>query len=93
MPRLDGAASLNPAQNRELMRTLREVLGVRFFLPAFEWMLRVGAFALRTETELILKSRWVVPTRLQEAGFTFSFPTLHAAVEDIVGTPQQRSGG
>ena len=86
-------AAPNPVQNRELMRTLREVLGVRFFLPAFEWMLRIGAFAIRTETELVLKSRWVIPTRLQEAGFAFSFPTLHAAVEDIVGTQQQRSGG
>jgi uncharacterized protein (TIGR01777 family) len=78
-------ASPNPVDNRELMRTLRRVLGVRVFVPLFEWMLRLGAFAIRTETELLLKSRWVVPTKLLAAGFSFEFPTLEGAVRDITG--------
>ncbi|MFT5905143.1 MAG: hypothetical protein ACI9E1_000736 [Cryomorphaceae bacterium] len=57
--------------NAEMMRRIRERVGVRFGLPASEWMLEVGAFFMRTETELILKSRWVYPERLIEEGFVF----------------------
>lgn len=57
--------------NAEMMKRIRERAGVRFGLPASEWMLEVGAFFMRTETELILKSRWVYPERLMEAGFVF----------------------
>ena len=52
-------------------------------LPANRWMLEVGAFVLRTETELIIKSRRVVPARLIETGFQFRFPELVMAVEDL----------
>ncbi len=78
-------AAPTPLQNREMMRTVRDVLGVRVGLPAFEWMLRLGAIAIGTETELVLKSRWVLPTRLTALGFVFHFPTFRAAVQDIVG--------
>jgi hypothetical protein len=78
-------SSPNPVQNRELMATLRRVLGVRFGIPLFGWMLGLGAFAIRTETELLLKSRWVVPTRLLAAGFEFEFPDLEGALRDILG--------
>ena len=77
-------SSPNPVENRELMATLRRVLGVRFGIPLFGWMLELGAFAIRTEAELLLKSRWVVPTRLLGAGFEFTFPTVEGALRDIL---------
>jgi uncharacterized protein (TIGR01777 family) len=77
-------SSPNPVDNRELMATLRRVLGVRIGIPLFGWMLELGAFAIRTETELLLKSRWVVPSRLLAAGFEFEFPTLEGALRDIL---------
>jgi uncharacterized protein (TIGR01777 family) len=91
-------ASPYPVDNRELMATIRRVLGVRVFVPVFSWMLEVGAFALRTETELLLKSRWVVPKRLLDAGFGFEFPKLEGALRDILGRgagdhPPVESGG
>lgn len=76
-------AAPNPVTNAEMMRTLREVCGVPFELPAPRWMLAVGAFFLRTETELILKSRRVVPTRLLATGFEFRFPNLTCALENL----------
>jgi uncharacterized protein len=77
-------SSPNPVENRELMVTLRRVLGVRLGIPLFGWMLELGAFGIRTETELLLKSRWVVPTRLLAAGFEFEFPTLEGALRNIL---------
>ena len=77
-------SSPNPVDNRELMATLRRVLGVRLGIPLFGWMLGLGAFAIRTETELLLKSRWVVPSRLLAAGFEFEFPTIESALRDIL---------
>jgi uncharacterized protein (TIGR01777 family) len=76
--------SPNPVENRELMATLRRVLGVRFGLPLAGWMVGAGAFAMRTEAELVLKSRWVLPTRLLAAGFEFEFPELEGALVDIL---------
>ena len=86
-------SSPNPVDNRELMATLRRVLGVRVFVPLFSWMLELGAFVLRTETELLLKSRWVIPKRLLDAGFEFEFPTLEGALRDILRRPAEKSGG
>ncbi len=86
-PELDGivnAASPNPVDNRTLMRTIRKVLGIPLGFPAFRWMTELGAIAIRTETELILKSRWVVPERLSEAGFSFEYPQLEGALRQIV---------
>ena len=76
--------SPNPLPNREFMRALREAWGASVGLPASEWMLAIGAFFLRTETELILKSRRVVPGRLLDAGFQFQFPEWPAAARDLV---------
>jgi hypothetical protein len=76
--------SPNPLRNREFMFALREAAGVGFGLPAAAWMLEIGAFMLRTETELILKSRRVVPGQLLQAGFQFRFPEWAAAVRDLV---------
>lgn len=83
---LDGAVNLaapHPVPNEEFMRTLRTAWGIRFGLPASRWMLEIGAFLLRSETELILKSRRVVPARLLETGFEFQFPTWEQAASDL----------
>ena len=76
-------ASPNPLPNAEFMRLLRRAYGASFGLPAREWMLEMGAALMRTETELILKSRRVVPGRLLEHGFTFRFPTWDKAAPDL----------
>ena len=76
-------AAPNPLTNAEFMRVLRAAWGVPFGLPAYEWMLELGAWALQSETELILKSRRVVPTKLLQSGFTFQFPTWAEAAKDL----------
>lgn len=76
-------AAPNPITNREMMRTLRRVYGVPFRLPATRWMLEVGAWLMRTETELIIKSRRAIPRRLLESGFDFRFPTIQGAFENL----------
>ena len=84
---LDGCINItspNPLPNRDFMAALRRALGVPVGLPAADWMLEIGAFVLRTETELILKSRRVVPRRLVDAGFGFQFPDWRSAAADLV---------
>ena len=76
-------ASPNPLPNAEFMRALRKAWGIPFGLPATEWMLELGAFVLRSETELMLKSRRVVPTRLLQSGFSFGFPTWPEAAHEL----------
>lgn len=68
-------ATPNPLPQRDFMRVLREVCGMPVGLPATRWMAELGAWAIRSDTELLLKSRRVVPTRLLDAGFTFHHPT------------------
>jgi hypothetical protein len=84
---MDGCINIaapHPLPNREFMEELRRAAGVRVGLPASRWMLEVGAFFLRTETELILKSRRVVARRLMDSGFDFAFPKWQVAVQDLV---------
>ena len=76
-------AAPGPLPNDDFMRVLREAWGTRIGLPATRWMLEIGAVFLRTETELILKSRRVVPGRLLEAGFEFRFPGWEVAARDL----------
>lgn len=76
--------SPNPLPNAAFMRDLRQAWGTRIGLPAARWMLEMGAIFLRTETELILKSRRVVPGRLLDAGFTFEHPEWPLAARDLV---------
>jgi uncharacterized protein len=86
-PKIGGAMNVSspePLPNREFMRVLRQAWGSRIGLPATEWMLEIGAVFMRTETELVLKSRRVVPSRLLEAGFPFRFPEWAAAAQDLV---------
>jgi uncharacterized protein (TIGR01777 family) len=85
---VDGAVNVaapNPLPNAEFMRALRRAWGTRVGLPAAEWMLEVGARVMRTESELILKSRRVVPGRLLEAGFVFAHPRWDDAALDLCG--------
>lgn len=74
-------ASPEPADNRTVMRLMRESVGARVGLPAWRWMLEPAMWALRTEPELVLKSRWVVPGTLADAGFTFRYPDLRTAID------------
>ena len=76
-------ASPNPLPYADFMRDLREAWGIRFGLPATKWMLEIGALILRTETELVLKSRRVIPGRLMQDGFTFLFPAWPEAARDL----------
>ena len=83
---IDGVVNVaapNPLTNAEFMRLLREACGASFGLPANKWMLEIGAVFMRTETELILKSRRVVPARLLEHGFTFKYPDWRSAAGDL----------
>jgi uncharacterized protein (TIGR01777 family) len=83
---LDGVVNLsspNPVTNVEMMKLFRNLVHQPWGLPATEWMLKIGAFLLRTETELILKSRRVVPKRLIDSGFKFVFPDLGKAIADL----------
>ena len=66
------------------MKELRHACGVPFGLPAPAWLLEMGAAFIGTETELILKSRWVLPKRLLDAGFQFQFAKAEYAIKDIL---------
>ncbi len=83
---LSGAVNLaspNPLPNDSFMRILREVAGQPIGLPANRWMLELGAVFLRTETELVLKSRRVIPGRLSASGFEFQFPDWKSAAAEL----------
>jgi len=84
---LDGCINVTgpkPICNADFMRELRRVTSAPIGLPATKWMLEVGTFFLRTESELILKSRRAVPQRLLDAGFTFTFPDWSTTADDLV---------
>jgi NAD dependent epimerase/dehydratase family enzyme len=86
-------AAPHPLPNAEFMRAIRSAWGARFGLPASTWMLEVGAFLLRTETELILKSRRVVPARLLESGFVFQYPKWPEAAVDLCSRWRDKGRG
>jgi uncharacterized protein len=77
-------AAPNPVTNAEFMATIRKVCHAPFGLPAPRWLLEVGAFFLRTETELLIKSRRVAPDKLLANGFAFRHPYLLPAIEQLV---------
>lgn len=77
-------AAPHPVSNAALMATLRRASGIKFGLPAYKWMLQLGALLIGTETELLLKSRWVVPTKLLQSGYIFRYPTIREAVLHII---------
>ncbi len=78
-------AAPQPELNRDFMRKLRKACGVPFGMPLAVWMLKLGAILIKTEVELILKSRKVISKRLEELGFEFEYPTLEKAFAEIVG--------
>lgn len=80
-------AAPHPLTNREMMQTVRKAARFPFGLPAPEFLLELGAFFLRTETELILKSRRVISSKLDQSGFRFAFPTFDEAVQDLLRQP------
>lgn len=84
---LDGVfncSSPNPVTNKTLMQKLRHFIKVKIGLPAPKWLLKLGAVFIKTETELVLKSRWVLPERLLNEGYKFTFTTIDAALDDLI---------
>lgn len=84
---IDGAinaVSPEPVQNTLQMQLIRKVYGMPLGLPAPEWLLKIGSIIIGTETELILKSRWVLPRRLLDSGFKFKYPGMKEAVEECL---------
>jgi uncharacterized protein (TIGR01777 family) len=73
-----------PLPNKKFMKLVRQAAGISFGLPAPAFLLEIGAFFMRTETELVLKSRKVVPGRLLKNGFIFKFRTAEGAIADLV---------
>jgi uncharacterized protein (TIGR01777 family) len=85
-------SSPNPLPNRDFMRRLREAWGIRFGLPSPGWMIEIGTFLMRTESELVLKSRRVAPLRILDSGFRFVFPQWRSAARDLVSRWRQNRG-
>jgi len=85
-PFLEGLINVTAPEfptNREWMRSFRETLGMPLGIPATTWMLKIGAVLMKTEAELVLKSRWAEPLRLREAGFRWRYPKAGGAIEDL----------
>lgn len=77
-------SSPNPESQADFMRTLRKVIGMPIGLPAFAWMVRIGApLFLRTDPELVLYGRYVIPKRLMDQGFEFRFAELEPALKEL----------
>ncbi len=77
-------SSPSPVDNATLMKALRKQMRISIGLPSPEWLLKIGAVLIGTETELILKSRWVVPDKLLKAGYQFKFSVIEEALKDIL---------
>jgi uncharacterized protein (TIGR01777 family) len=73
-----------PITNTEMMQVILKAFGISFGLPSPRLLLEIGALLIGTETELILKSRWVLPERILQSGYQFKFPEMGAAVNDIL---------
>lgn len=84
-------SSPNPTDNRGFTTAIRKACGHYFGLPSPAWMLHMGAALIGTETELLLKSRWVVPTRILEAGYVFRYPELKDALDQIISVLPRRA--
>lgn len=77
--------SPQPIRNTDFMKKLRKSLGVPFGIPIHTFLLKIGSFIIRTETELVLKSRNVIPKRLLDNEFQFKFNNLDLALKNLVG--------
>jgi uncharacterized protein (TIGR01777 family) len=76
--------SPEPIKNKVLMKTFRSILKPLFALPSPKWLLKLGGILIGTETELLLKSRWVLPKRLQDSGYNFLYPSIDGALKDVL---------
>jgi uncharacterized protein len=74
----------NPVTNAEFLRTLRKMMNIPFGLPQPKWLLKFGAWLIGTETELIFKSRFVLPERLQKEGFRFDYKTITGCLKNLI---------
>ncbi|KMJ58385.1 NAD-dependent epimerase [Bacillus sp. LL01] len=74
----------NPVSNKQFMAEMRNKMNRKIGLSSPRWMLEIGAVIIRTETELILKSRWVVPERLEKYGYQFKYPRIEEALTEIL---------
>lgn len=83
-------SSPNPLTNEEFMKIFRRVTGHAIGLPAYKWMLQIGAPLIGTELELVLKSRWVLPTKILATGFRFKHVFLEDALSDIISKVPRR---
>lgn len=86
-PEMDGIINCTAPKvvnNTNLMHTIRKQHGMPFGLPSPQWLLEIGARLIGTETELILKSRWVTPQRLLDSGYSFRFAEIESAIGDIL---------
>jgi uncharacterized protein len=73
-----------PVSNREFMKKMRKSMNMPIGLPSPKWLLEIGSVMIRTESELVLKSRWVLPERLEREGYRFTFNTLDKTLQDIL---------
>lgn len=78
------AAAPEPVTNSLFMQLMRKACNMPVGLPATAWMLEIGAWVIKTETELVLKSRRVVPTKLLQSGFDFKYPEAKVAITDLI---------
>lgn len=87
-PEISGVCNVtspHPSTNREVMKSIRNAVQMPLGIPMPTWLLEFGSLIIRTETELVLKSRNVVPKRLLDAGYKFEFVDLDTAIKDLVG--------
>lgn len=85
--KLEGVFNLcvpQPTDNKTLMQSLRHVLKVPFGISHPLWLLKLGAFFIGTETELVTKSRNVLPEKLLQHGFIFKFENIKTALENVL---------
>ncbi len=80
----------NPSNNKTLMSIIRKELKIPFGIPQPKWMLEIGTFFLRTETELVLKSRNVIPKRLLNNGFKFKYETINETLNNLISNNYQK---
>ncbi len=82
------AVSPSPVSNSDFMKTLRKALKIPFGLPQPKWLLELGARIIKTETELVLKSRNVIPKRLKDLGFNFQYSNLEMAFQNLLSVKE-----
>ncbi|TWR28169.1 TIGR01777 family protein [Mucilaginibacter achroorhodeus] len=86
-PEINGVVNVtspNALPNTDVMRIIRDTYGIPVGLPSPKWLLEIGAALIGTETELVLKSRWVYPKLLLDSGYQFQYPEAAHAIHDLL---------